>query len=182
MTGRARCQQVLKVGVSLWMPNKRASATFEINFDREEITAVANGGQEFVLDLDEVRLELAGATGKMLFIRSTTDETILFSEDPNLSRFLGKPLCVGMSKNCWRSVRRAIRWAGYYGVVCLRVVVVALGLFASIQALSGRLVGFIPIEVDVKLGEFVGDAMDKEGPEVKEDVIVCKMVNRWSIN
>jgi len=50
--------------------------------------------------------------------------------------------------------------------------VVGLGLFASIQSISGRLVGFIPIEADVKLGAFVGEAMDKEGPEVKEAVIV----------
>ena len=72
------------------LPNKRASATFEIHEDREEITATANGGQQFTLELDEVRLELAGATGKMLFIRSATDETIFFSEDPNLLTALGE--------------------------------------------------------------------------------------------
>ena len=73
------------------LPNKRASATFEIYFDREEITAVANGGREFILDLDE-SLELAGATGKMLFIRSTTDETIFFLEDANLLKALERLL------------------------------------------------------------------------------------------
>lgn len=168
------------------LPNKRASATFEINEDREEITATANGGQQYTLDLDQVRLELAGATGNMLFIRSTTDETIFFSEDANLLKALGE---TSMRKDvdellAKRSRSNQMGWL-LWGGLFAGVVVVALGLFASIQTLSGRLVGFIPIEADVKLGEFVGESMDKEGPEVTEKVIVQpvqQMVDKLTSN
>ena len=155
------------------LPNKRASAIFEINEDREEIIAMANGGQQFILDLDEVQLELAGATGKMLFIRSTTDKTIFFSEDPNLLKAIGETsLRVEVEQLLTeRSRSHQMGWL-LWGGLLFGVVVVALGLFASIQTISGRFVNFIPIEADVKLGEFVGESMDKEGPEVTEDVIV----------
>ena len=168
------------------LPNKRASATFEIDYDRETITATANGGREFTLDLDEVRLELAGATGKMLFIRSTTDETIFFSEDANLLKALGETSVRReveelLAKRSRSNQMGWLLWGGLFA----GVVVVALGLFASIQSISGRLVSFIPIEADVKLGEFVGESMDKEGPEVTEDVIVQpvqQMVDKLTAN
>ena len=168
------------------MPNKRASATFEVDYDRETITATANGGREFTLDLDEVRLELAGATGKMLFIRSTIDETIFFSEDANLLKALGETSLRTEVEQLLAKRSRSNRmgwllWGGLFA----GVFVVALGLFASIQTLSGRLVGFVPVEVDVKLGEFVGESMDKEGPEVTEDVIVQpvqQMVDKLTAN
>lgn len=155
------------------LPNKRASATFTIHEDREEITATANGGLEFTLDLDEVRLELAGSTGNMLFIRSTQNETIFFSEDPGLLNALQatslrsevEQLLVKRSKN---NQQGWMLWAGLLG----GIIVVGLGLFASIQTLSHRLVGFIPIEADVTLGEYVGPQMSKEGPEVTDDAIV----------
>ena len=168
------------------LPNKRASATFDIDFDRETITAVANGGREFTLDLDEVRLELAGATGKMLFIRSTKDETIFFSEDATLLKALGE---TSLRSDVEKVVadRNKSNQQGWmlWGALFVGVVVVALGLFASVQAISGRLVGFIPIEVDVTLGEFVGESMDKEGPEVTEAVVVQpvqKMVDKLTAN
>ena len=168
------------------LPNKRASATFEINEDSEEITATANGGQQFTLDLDEVQLELAGATGKMLFIRSTTDKTIFFSEDPSLLKAIGETSLREeveqlLSK---RSRSNQMGWL-LWGGLLFGVVVVALGLFASIQTISGRFVNFIPIEADVKLGAFVGESMDKEGPEVTEDVIVQpvqQMVDKLTAN
>ena len=168
------------------LPNKRASATFDIDYDRETITATANGGREFTLNLDEVRLELAGATGKMLFIRSTKDETIFFSEDPALLKAIGE---TSLRSDVEKVVaeRNKSNQQGWmlWGGLFVGVVVVAIGLFASVQAISGRLVGFIPIEVDVKLGEFVGDTMDKEGPEVTEDVIVQpvqQMVDKLTAN
>ena len=168
------------------LPNKRASATFEVDQDRELITATANGGREFTLDLDEVQLELAGATGKMLFIRSLKDDTIFFSEDPSLLVALRETsLRSDIEKVvAQRNKSNQMGWLMWGGLFA-GVIVVALGLFASIQTLSGRLVGFIPIEVDVKLGEFVGESMDKEGPEVKEDVIVQpvqQMVDKLTAN
>ena len=124
------------------LPNKRASATFEVDYDRETITATANGGREFTLDLDEVRLELAGATGNMLFIRSTIDETIFFSEDANLLKALGETSLRTEVEQLLAKRSRSNRmgwllWGGLFA----GVFVVALGLFASIQTLSGRLVG-----------------------------------------
>ncbi len=168
------------------LPNKRASATLDIDYDRETITATANGGREFTLDLDEVRLELAGATGKMLFIRSTTDETILFSEDPALLKAIGE---TSLRREVEKVIaqRNKSNQQGWmlWGGLLFGVGVVALGLFASIQAISGRLVGFIPIEADVKLGAFVGESMDKEGPEITEGVIVepvQQMVDKLTAN
>ena len=168
------------------LANKRASATFEIDHDRETITATANGGREFTLDLDEVRLELAGATGKMLFIRSTKDDTIFFSEDPALLKAIGE---TSLRREVEEVVaqRNKSNQQGWmlWGALFAGVVVVALGLFASVQAISGRLVGFIPIEADVKMGEMVGEFMQKEGPEVTEDVIVQpvqQMVDKLTAN
>ena len=155
------------------LPNKRASATFEIDVEREVITATANGGRQFTLALDDVRLELAGATGNMLFVRSTQDETIFFSEDAKLLEQLGQTSLRGEVEQLLVQRKKTTQqgWMLWGGLLA-GVLVVGLGLFASIQSLSGRMVAFIPIEVDVKLGEFVGAAMDKEGPEVKEDIIV----------
>ena len=168
------------------LPNKRASATFEVDYDREMITATVNGGREFTLDLDEVRLELAGATGKMLFIRSTKNETILFSEDPALLKVLSETsLRSDVEKVvAQRNKNNQMGWL-LWGGLLFGVVVVALGLFASIQTISGRFVNFIPIEADVKLGAFVGESMDKEGPEVTKDVIVQpvqQMVDKLTAN
>ena len=111
------------------LANKRASATFEIDYDRETITATANGGREFTLDLDEVRLELAGATGKMLFIRSTTDKTIFFSEDANLLKALGETSVRReveelLAKRSRSNQMGWLMWGGLFA----GVVVVALGL------------------------------------------------------
>ena len=138
-----------------------------IDYDRETITATANGGREFTIDLDEARRSLAGATGKMLFIRSTTDETISLSDrDANLLKALGETSVRREVEELLakRSRSNQMGWLMWGGLLP-GVVVVALGLFASIQTLSGRFVAFIPIEVDVTLGAFgAGESMDKEGP------------------
>lgn len=72
-----------------------------------------------------------------------------------------------------------------WGGLLIGLSVVTLGLFASIQSISGRLVGFIPTEVDRKLGAFVGDAMDKEGVEItKAEIVepVQKMVDQLTVD
>ena len=155
------------------IPTKRASATFDVSIDRDTITAETSNDQTFTFELDEAELELAGATGKMLFIKFDGGKITLFTEDPNILLMLQQTILERQVLRIIEEQQRASRngwmlWAGLLG----GVIVVGLGLFASIQTLSHRLVGFIPIEADVTLGEYVGPQMSKEGPEVTDDAIV----------
>jgi beta-barrel assembly-enhancing protease len=155
------------------IPTKRASATFDVSIDRDTITAETSNDQTFTFELDEAELELAGATGKMLFIKFDGGKITLFTEDPNILLILQQTILERQVLRIIEEQQRASRngwmlWAGLLG----GVIVVGLGLFASIQTLSHRLVGFIPIEADVTLGEYVGPQMSKEGPEVTDDAIV----------
>ncbi len=155
------------------IPTKRASATFDVDLDRDQITAHTANEQTFTFQLDEADLELAGATGKMLFIKFDGGKITLFTESPLILDLLKQTVLLRKVEKILLQKQQASRngWMLWGGLLA-GIVVVGLGLFASIQSISGRLVGFIPIEADVKLGAFVGEAMDKEGPEVKEAVIV----------
>ena len=155
------------------IPNKRASATFEVNVDKEEITVLTSSEQTFTFDLDDAELDMAGATGKMLFIKFEGGKITLFSESPALLDALRRTILERQVQQVMEAKKRSDRngWM-LWGVLIAGVLIVGLGLFASIQSLSSRLVGFIPIEADIKLGEYVGPTMDKDGPEVTDTAIV----------
>ena len=155
------------------IPSKRASATFEINIDQDQITVLTSNEQTFTFDLDDAVLEMAGATGKMLFIKFDGGKITLFSESPTLPETLRRTILERQVQQVMEAKSRSDRngWM-LWGALIAGVLVVGLGLFASIQSLSGRLVGFIPIEADIKLGEYVGPSMDKDGPEVTDAAIV----------
>ena len=153
--------------------NKRASATFEVNVDKEEITVLTSSEQTFTFDLDDAELDMAGATGKMLFIKFEGGKITLFSESPALLDALRRTILERQVQQVMEAKKRSDRngWM-LWGALIAGVLIVGLGLFASIQSLSSRLVGFIPIEADIKLGEYVGPTMDKDGPEVTDTAIV----------
>lgn len=155
------------------IPTKRASATFEVNVDQDQITALTSNDQTFTFDLDDAVLEMAGATGKMLFIKFDGGQITLFSESNELLEALRRTILEQQVQQMMEAKTRSDRngWM-LWGALIVGVLVVGVGLFASIQSLSSRLVGFIPIEADIKLGEYVGPTMDKDGPEVTDAAIV----------
>lgn len=109
----------------------------------------------------------------MLFIKFEGGKITLFSEAPELLVALQRTILAKEAAAVIEAKQRSDRngWMLWAGLIA-GVVVVAVGLFASIQTLSGRLVGFIPIEADIKLGEYVGPTMSKEGPEVTNVAVV----------
>ena len=88
------------------IPNKRASATFEVNVDKEEITVLTSSEQTFIFDLDDAELDMAGATGKMLFIKFEGGKITLFSESPVLLDVLRRTILERQVQQVMKQTRR----------------------------------------------------------------------------
>ncbi|RKH39045.1 M48 family metallopeptidase [Corallococcus sicarius] len=156
------------------VPGKRAGATMRLGVNG--IDAETQDGQSFSLPYAQCRLEMGGASGRMVFCHSPHRTLTLFCEDPAFLPALGEAgrgqLAEQVSQ-LTQEVRRARKQSMLRGVLGLLVVVlIGYGVYRGFAGVTANSIEALPIAIDEKVGKLAMESMDLEGPKVTDPVLV----------
>lgn len=152
------------------LETQRSSA--EIVVRDSAVVAITPSGEEISLSYEQVELDVGGATGKMIFIKSLDKQTTIFTEDwrlvDKLSRTsLYREVEVIRQRHQQDTRNTWMVWGGVLGALGL-----GIWLFvANMPMISDFVVSFLPKEADVSVGKMAGQYMDKEGVEIHDKEI-----------
>ena len=152
----------------------RAGAT--ITLAPEGIVAFASDGQRFTVRWGDCQLEMGGASGRMVFCRNADRSLTIFCEDKRFPQALAQARGSGLNEQVEQMlVLRQAR--GRQGRGLLTLGLVALGLllvggYYGVMAGARAALKALPPSVDRTLGDHAFTAMEKEGPELRDPVVV----------
>ncbi len=161
----------------------RASA--QIQLTREGIVAVANSGEQFVLNYRECQIEIGGASDRMYFCRNADRSITIYCEERMFPQTLSQT-SMGLLDDQIRLRKTEHRreiwtgrgWVTAFLVACAVLLVVGYyGVRAAGQAAARAL----PVSFDKRIGELAYKNMDIGGVEVHDPVVreaIQKMVDR----
>lgn len=155
------------------LPHGRSGASIQL--DRDRIVARTDENRQFSLPYSDCRLSIGGASGRMVFCRSSDRELTIFCEDKRFVRALEQEsggLLLQELANM-RQVQRSDRSSSRrWGTVVLigLIITLVLGYFAVRHGatLAAR---SLPISVDERIGKLAMSQMDFGGPEIHDPVI-----------
>lgn len=148
----------------------------EVTLAERGVRARTTNGQEFLLPYNDCRLEIGGASGRMVFCRNQDRSLTIFCEERGFPDALGRVSAGLLAEQVddLLSRSRRDRWRGRSLTVVVLLVLVGLlvGGYYGIVAGARAAVRAVPMSVDAAIGDAAFEAMEIEGPEVKEPVIV----------
>ena len=152
----------------------RASATIVLT--ASGVKAVTSTEQEFSIRYHDCVLDMGGATGRMVFVRTTDRKLTIFCEDRRFPTALQLDAGTELAEQL-ATVRGLRRSEGFRGGMWLCVSAVAcllclVGGYYGLLAAARASIAAVPISVDEKIGKLALDSMDLEGAPVKDKVIV----------
>lgn len=152
----------------------RASALIELTAG--SVKAVASSGEQFEIRFSDCALDIGGASGRMVFLRTPDRKLTIFCEDRRFPTALeldgGTELADKLStvkKDRWHEGFRWRMWLSAGTAICL---VVLVGGYYGLLAAAKASIGAVPVSVDVQIGDAAYQAIKLEGPEVTDPVIV----------
>ena len=152
----------------------RASATIEIT--ASGVKALTSTGQEFSIRYRDCVLDMGGATGRMVFVRTLDRKLTIFCEDRRFPTALqldaGTELAEQLASV--RGLRRSegLRWQMWLFILAVLSVLCLVGGYYGLLAAAKASIRAVPVSVDEKIGKLALDSMDLEGTPVKDKVIV----------
>ena len=155
------------------LPGGRGGATLRVLWDRVE--ARTPDGAVFHVPHVHLRLELGGATGRMLLVRGAPGEPVLFSETPGLFEAIRDTGGARTREACAACVaavqdrRKGSRTAWIVGLA-----VVVLLVFAAPPAwrfLADHAVDGLPTSVDKQIGDLAATEIAQAGPVVTDPAV-----------
>ena len=152
----------------------RASATIVLT--ASGVKAVTSTGQVFEVRYRDCVLDMGGATGRMVFVRTTDRKLTIFCEDRRFPTALqldaGTELAEQLASV--RGLRRGegLRWRMWLCGAAIVSVLCLVGGYYGLLALAKASIHAVPVSVDEKIGKLALDSMDLEGTPVKDKVIV----------
>lgn len=154
-----------------FLEERRAKA--EIWVEDQQVFAETSKGKTFCFDFLDTRVELGGASGNMIFLRSKDGQNTLFCEENGFQEELLQSSFASVLQPLLDKKRRSKTQLQVLGVAVLAMFGVFLwGSFLLLQNLGGYVLGLIPPNIDEKFGELAYETMDHGGPEVQHDAIV----------
>ena len=152
----------------------RASATIELT--ASGVKAVTSTAQEFTVRYRDCVLDMGGATGRMVFVRTQDRKLTIFCEDRRFPMALqldaGTELAEQLASV--RGLRRSegFRWRMRLCGLAIVSLLCLVGGYYGLLVAAKASIRAVPITVDEKIGKLALDSMDLEGTPVKDKVIV----------
>ena len=136
------------------------------------IVAITPSGEEISLSYDDVELDVGGATGKMIFIKSLDKQTTIFTEDWRLVEKLSRTSLHREAERIRQQHQKHnmnswMWWGIFLGSFGLGI----WFIIANVPMISDFVVSFLPEEADVSVGKMAGQYMDKDGVEIHDKEI-----------
>jgi Zn-dependent protease with chaperone function len=161
----------------------RASA--EIQLTREGVSARANSGEQFLLPYCECRIEIGGASDRMVFCRNHDRSITIYCEERSFPKTLSIASMGLLDEQLEHSKARQRRenWAGRGWLSAFLVglaLLLVMGYFA-IRAAGQAAARALPVSVDKQIGDLAFKNMDVGGVEVNDPTVkaaIQEMVDR----
>lgn len=158
------------------LPGGRAGATLRVLWDRVEARVEAeSGGATLHIRNANLRMEMGGASGRMLLMRGAPDDPTLFSEAPGLFeaiRDTGGASVRAACEACAGAVaerRSGSRRIWVFALVALALL--ALLIPPAWRAAADTMVDGLPTSVDTQLGDLVAGQIASVGPAVTAEPV-----------
>ncbi len=152
----------------------RASATIEVT--ASGVKAVTSTGQEFSIRYRDCVLDMGGATGRMVFVRTPDRKLTIFCEDRRFPTALQLDAGTELAEQlaAVRGLRRSegFRWRMWLYGTAVVFVLCLVGGYYGLLALARASIAAVPISVDEKIGKLALDEMDLKGTVVQDKVVV----------
>lgn len=152
----------------------RASATIELT--ASGVKAVTSTGQEFMVRFRDCLLDMGGATGRMVFVRTTDRKLTIFCEDRRFPTALQLDAGTELAEQLAtvRGLRRSERfqWRMWLCGMAIVSLLCLVGGYYGLLAAAKASIRAVPVSIDEKIGKLALDSMDIEGTPVKDKVIV----------
>ncbi len=152
----------------------RASATIVLT--ASGVKAVTSTEQEFSIRYRDCVLDMGGATGRMVFVRTTDRKLTIFCEDRRFPTALQLDAGTELAEQlaAVRGLRRSegFRWRMWLCVSAVACLLCLVGGYYGLLAAARASIAAVPISVDEKIGKLALDSMELEGTPVKDKVIV----------
>lgn len=146
------------------IPGGRSGATISIS--RGELVADTNGqpSQRFTIPLNQCKLDLGGASGRMIFCRTNDGSLTIFCEDKNFAKELDFQ-SGGVFASQLQALRKGQRaessrfgfWLAVSAVACAALLI--LGYY-SILGAAKLAIKALPVSVDQTIGNTAFNSMD----------------------
>lgn len=152
----------------------RASATIELT--ASGVKALTSTDQRFEIRYQECVLDIGGASGRMVFVRTSDRKLTIFCEDRQFPKALeldaGTELAEQLASVRWSRRAEGIRWRFWLFVGTIVFCLFLVGGYYGLMAGAKASIGAIPVSVDAQIGKAVFESMDLPGPRVTDPVVV----------
>ncbi len=152
----------------------RASAALTIT--ASGVKAVTSSGQDFFVRFRDCVLDMGGASGRMVFVRTPDRTLTIFCEDRRFPAAieLDGGLLVADQLAKVRGIRRGEQatWRMWLSLAAIVSGVCLVGGYYAVLAGAKAAIHAVPVSVDNKIGDLALESMDLEGTPVDDKVIV----------
>jgi Zn-dependent protease with chaperone function len=152
----------------------RASATIELT--ASGVKASTSTGHEFAIRFPDCVLDIGGASGRMVFLRTQDRKLTIFCEDRRFPRALEMDAGTEFAERLasvrgsrWQEGFRWRMWLFVSTVACALCLV--SGYYGLLWAAKSSIAA-VPISVDAQIGKLAFESRDVEGPQVNDPVVV----------
>lgn len=156
------------------IPGGRASATIQVTAGG--VSAVTSTTQQFEVRYNDCVLDVGGASGRMVFVRTTDRKLTIFCEDRQFPKALemdaGPDVVAQLSSvrsSRWAEGFRWRMWLFVGTAVCLLLLI---GGYYGLLWTAKSSIDAIPLSVDSQIGKVAFDSRDMEGPQVTDPIVV----------
>lgn len=152
----------------------RASATIELT--ASGVKALTSTDQRFEIRYQECVLDIGGASGRMVFVRTADRKLTIFCEDRQFPKALeldaGTELAEQLASVRWSRRAEGFRWRFWLFVGTVVFCLFLVGGYYGLMSAAKASIGAIPVSVDAQIGKAVFESMDLPGPRVTDPVVV----------
>jgi len=152
----------------------RASAV--IRLTAGSVVAEASTDQRFEIRFADCVLDMGGASGRMVFVRTADRSLTIFCEDRQFAKALemdgGQELASQLANIRSSRWSEGFRWRMWLIVGTVGCLLFLVGGYYLLLWKAKSSVDAIPLSVDAQIGKVAFESRDLEGPQVKDPEIV----------
>lgn len=152
----------------------RASATIELTAG--SVKALTSTDQKFEIRYSECVLDMGGASGRMVFVRTQDRKLTIFCEDRRFPKALQLDGSVELAEQlaAVRGLRRseAFSWRMWLVVGTAVCLLALFGGYYGLLAAAKASINAVPISVDEQIGKLAFESRTVEGPKINDPIIV----------
>lgn len=140
------------------------------------VKAITSSGRDFFVRFQDCVVDMGGASGRMVFVRTPDRKLTVFCEDRRFPAALELDGGLGIADQLAtiRGIRRGeqSRWRMWLAVAAILCGVLVVGGYYAVLAGARVAIHAVPVSVDNKIGSLAIESMNLEGSRVHDEVIV----------